>query len=135
MREVARAIGAASARWNSAATLFGLAGSPMLDVWRGMGTAAWRGEAFADRRYEADGTLRSRKLPGALITDPVRRPPRRPCACAARAGADHLRPRRYPGGGGDPEGVPRGVTMKRMKFLIALAFAAPLLAQTPASTS
>jgi len=28
------------------------------------------GEGFADRAYEADGTLRSRKLPGALITDP-----------------------------------------------------------------
>ncbi len=27
-------------------------------------------EAFADRRYEADGSLRSRKLPGALIEDP-----------------------------------------------------------------
>ena len=26
-------------------------------------------EGFADRRYEADGTLRSRKLPDALITD------------------------------------------------------------------
>jgi len=28
------------------------------------------GEAFADRRYEPDGTLRSRKFPDALITDP-----------------------------------------------------------------
>jgi 5-oxoprolinase (ATP-hydrolysing) subunit A len=27
-------------------------------------------EGFADRRYEADGSLRSRRLPGALITDP-----------------------------------------------------------------
>ena len=29
------------------------------------------GEAFADRRYEADGTLRSRKFADALITDPA----------------------------------------------------------------
>jgi len=28
-------------------------------------------EGFADRRYEADGTLRSRQLAGALITDPA----------------------------------------------------------------
>lgn len=28
-------------------------------------------EAFADRAYEPDGRLRSRSLPGALITDPV----------------------------------------------------------------
>ena len=31
---------------------------------------AQRGEAFADRRYEPDGTLRSRKLEDALIRDP-----------------------------------------------------------------
>jgi hypothetical protein len=41
----------------------------MLDVWRGMGMKVV-GEAFADRRYEPDGTLRSRKFPDALITDP-----------------------------------------------------------------
>jgi UPF0271 protein len=41
----------------------------MLDVWRTMGMAV-AGEAFADRRYEPDGTLRSRKFPDALITDP-----------------------------------------------------------------
>ena len=41
----------------------------MLEVWKGMGLSV-TGEGFADRRYEADGTLRSRKLPGALITDP-----------------------------------------------------------------
>ena len=28
-------------------------------------------EGFIDRAYEADGTLRSRRLPGALITDPA----------------------------------------------------------------
>ena len=50
--------------------LVGLAGSVMLDVWRDMGfrTAA---EAFADRRYEPDGSLRPRKYADALITDPA----------------------------------------------------------------
>jgi len=68
-REVARAIGEGVAQWNPRAALVGLAGSPMLDVWRGMGLAAL-GEGFADRRYEPDGTLRSRKFPDALITIP-----------------------------------------------------------------
>lgn len=67
--EVARAIGNGVARWSVRVPVFGLAGSPMLDVWRAMGLAV-AGEAFADRRYEPDGTLRSRKFPGALITDP-----------------------------------------------------------------
>lgn len=67
--EIAGAIGEAVARWNRAAIIFGLAASPMLDVWRDMGLRA-AGEAFADRRYEPDGTLRSRKFPDALITDP-----------------------------------------------------------------
>ena len=42
----------------------------MLDVWREMGIEGI-GEAFADRRYEADGTLRNRKFADALITDPA----------------------------------------------------------------
>jgi 5-oxoprolinase (ATP-hydrolysing) subunit A len=67
---VARAIGEGVARWNPGVTVFGLAGSPMLEVWRGMGLAV-AGEAFADRRYEPDGTLRSRKFADALITDPA----------------------------------------------------------------
>ena len=49
--------------------LVGLAGSLMLDVWRSAGFAVV-GEAFADRRYEPDGTLRSRSLGDALITNP-----------------------------------------------------------------
>ena len=66
---VARAIAEGAARWNPHTTLYGLAGSPMLDAWRAAGMAV-AGEAFADRRYESDGSLRSRQLPGALITDP-----------------------------------------------------------------
>lgn len=68
--EVARAIGSGVARWNPRVPIFGLAGSPMLEVWRGMNLPV-AAEAFADRCYEPDGTLRSRKLPGALITDPA----------------------------------------------------------------
>ena len=68
--EVARAIGRGVARWNPATALFGLAGSPMLTAWRDMALTAV-GEAFADRRYEADGTLRPRKYANALITDPA----------------------------------------------------------------
>ena len=67
---VARAIGEGVARWNRSVPVFGLAGSPMLEVWRSMGLQV-AGEAFADRRYEPDGTLRSRKFPDALITDPA----------------------------------------------------------------
>jgi len=49
--------------------LVGLAGSPMLDVFRKAGFAV-AAEAFADRRYEPDGTLRSRKFEDALIRNP-----------------------------------------------------------------
>ena len=67
--EVARAIGEGVARFGEGLVLVGLAGSAMLDVWRAMGfrTAA---EGFADRRYEPDGSLRSRRLADALITEP-----------------------------------------------------------------
>ena len=67
--EVARAIGDGVARWNPRAAVYGLAGSPALEVWRGMGLKPVA-EAFADRRYEPGGALRSRSLPGALITEP-----------------------------------------------------------------
>lgn len=69
-RELAKAIAAGVARWSRHVVLVGLAGSPMLDVFReaGFNIAA---EAFADRRYEPDGTLRSRKFEDALIRDPA----------------------------------------------------------------
>lgn len=50
--------------------LVGLAGAPALGVWRGAGFAVV-GEAFADRRYEPDGSLRSRKHNDAVIEDPL----------------------------------------------------------------
>jgi 5-oxoprolinase (ATP-hydrolysing) subunit A len=42
----------------------------MLDVFQEAGFAV-AAEAFADRRYEPDGTLRSRKFQDALIRDPA----------------------------------------------------------------
>jgi len=69
-RRIAQAIAAGVARWNREVVLVGLAGSPMLDVFRGAGFAI-APEAFADRRYEPDGTLRSRKFEDALIRDPA----------------------------------------------------------------
>src|ERR1017187_3397811 len=70
--EVARAIGRGVARWNRGVAVFGLAGASMLEVWRGMGLPAV-GEGFADRRYEPDGSLRSRQFPDALIRSEERR--------------------------------------------------------------
>ncbi len=68
-RELAQAIAEGVARWGQNVVLVGLAGSPMLDVFREAGFAV-AAEAFADRRYEPDGTLRSRKFEDALIRNP-----------------------------------------------------------------
>jgi len=68
-RELAQAIADGAARWRRDVVLVGLAGSPMLEVFREAGFAV-AAEAFADRRYEPDGTLRSRKFEDALIRDP-----------------------------------------------------------------
>jgi UPF0271 protein len=46
--------------------LVGLAGSRSLEAGRAAGLAVLA-EGFADRRYEPDGSLRSRTLPGALL--------------------------------------------------------------------
>jgi 5-oxoprolinase (ATP-hydrolysing) subunit A len=69
-RELAQAIVKGVAKWGKDVVLVGLAGSPMLDVFREAGFAV-AAEAFADRRYEPDGTLRSRKLDNALIRNPA----------------------------------------------------------------
>lgn len=69
-RAVAQAIADGVGRWNRDVVLVGLAGSLMLDVFR---AAAFRvaAEAFADRRYEPDGKLRSRRFEDALLRDPA----------------------------------------------------------------
>jgi len=68
---VAAAIAEGVARWRRDVILVGLAGSAMLEAFArgGFRTAA---EAFADRAYEPDGRLRSRRLAGALIEEPRR---------------------------------------------------------------
>jgi len=68
-RELAEALLEGVARWSRDVVLVGLAGSPMLEVFREAGFVV-AAEAFADRRYEPDGTLRSRKFEDALIRDP-----------------------------------------------------------------
>ncbi len=68
-RELADAIAQGVALWSREVVLVGLAGSPMLDVFQNAGFAV-AAEAFADRRYEPNGTLRSRKFEDALIRNP-----------------------------------------------------------------
>jgi|SRR5579864_2878564 len=68
-RELAEAFARGVAKFSKSLVLMGLAGSPMLDVFREAGFAV-AAEAFADRRYEPDGTLRSRKFEDALIRNP-----------------------------------------------------------------
>ena len=69
--EIARALCRAVLAIDSHMIVVGQAGSPCLNIYREMGlrTAA---EAFADRAYEPDGTLRNRTLPGALLDSPDR---------------------------------------------------------------
>jgi UPF0271 protein len=66
---IARGVDRALVGAASGIVLVGLAGSRCLEVWAREGYAV-APEAFADRRYEADGTLRSRALPGALLDAP-----------------------------------------------------------------
>ncbi|GAC1427893.1 MAG: 5-oxoprolinase subunit PxpA [Terriglobales bacterium] len=68
--ELSAAIAKGVARWDRNVVLVGLAGSLMFDVFRDAGFRV-AAEAFVDRRYEPDGTLRSRKVEGALIRDPA----------------------------------------------------------------
>ncbi|HET8946149.1 MAG TPA: 5-oxoprolinase subunit PxpA [Candidatus Polarisedimenticolia bacterium] len=65
---IARGVRAATPHAGAPA-LVGLAGSASLEVCRNAGFRV-ADEAFADRRYEPDGRLRSRALPGALLEDP-----------------------------------------------------------------
>jgi UPF0271 protein len=68
--ELAAAIAKGVARFSKDVVLVGLAGSKMLEVFREAGFRV-AAEAFADRRYEPDGTLRSRKFEDALIRNPA----------------------------------------------------------------
>jgi 5-oxoprolinase (ATP-hydrolysing) subunit A len=68
-RVLAQAIADGVVRWSRDVALVGLAGSLMLDVFQEAGFRV-AAEAFADRRYEGDGSLRSRKFEDAMIRDP-----------------------------------------------------------------
>ncbi len=67
--EVARAIARATARFSKELILIALANTPLVEAGQEMGLKVAL-EAYPERAYNADGTLRSRKLPGASIHDP-----------------------------------------------------------------
>ena len=67
--DIAQTIGQAIIQVDPLLKVMGLAGSKMLSVFDGLGLDTMA-EAFADRSYESDGTLRNRKYDDALITDP-----------------------------------------------------------------
>jgi UPF0271 protein len=69
-RVLADVVARAIRRFDRSLVLVGLAGSALIDAAQAAGLAA-AAEAFADRAYEPDGSLRSRALPGSLHTDPA----------------------------------------------------------------
>ncbi len=69
-RQLADAIAEAVYRVNPELLLFGLAGSELLGAGAAIGLRTVS-EAFADRSYEADGTLTPRGAEGAVIADPA----------------------------------------------------------------
>lgn len=67
-RSLADAIARAVHAFDPQLRLFGLAGSALIDAALAIGLPV-AAEAFADRRYLADGSLQSRREPGAVIDD------------------------------------------------------------------
>jgi UPF0271 protein len=66
--DVAKAIAKAVKEVNGDLILFGLKGSQSIEVAQAMGLQTAE-EAFADRRYENDGSLTPRSQPGACFTE------------------------------------------------------------------
>jgi UPF0271 protein len=66
--ELAAAIARAVAAFDKTLILFGLPGSEILTAGRASGLRV-AAEVFADRAYEADGSLASRRKPGSVIHD------------------------------------------------------------------
>jgi len=64
----AESIGRAVRRFDPSIILVGLAGSKMVEIWKDMGLRVAE-EVFADRAYNSDKTLVSRREEGAVITD------------------------------------------------------------------
>jgi UPF0271 protein len=69
-RPLAEAIARAVVRFSRQLILVGLANSLLVEAGLEAGLPVAR-EAFADRAYEADGSLRSRRRPGAVLEDPA----------------------------------------------------------------
>jgi len=67
-RVLADAIARAVHAFDPQLRLFGLAGSALIDAGKALGLPV-AAEAFADRRYLADGSLQSRREAGAVIDD------------------------------------------------------------------
>src|SRR3954466_6597979 len=67
-RELSEAIARAVAAFDASLILFGLPGSEILAAGRAAGLRV-AAEVFADRAYEPDGSLASRRKPGAVIHD------------------------------------------------------------------
>jgi UPF0271 protein len=66
--ELSAAIARAVAAFDESLILFGLPGSEILSAGRAAGLRV-AAEVFADRAYEPDGTLASRRKPGSIIHD------------------------------------------------------------------
>jgi 5-oxoprolinase (ATP-hydrolysing) subunit A len=66
--ELAAAIARAVAAFDKTLLLFGLPGSEILNAGRAAGLRV-AAEVFADRAYEPDGSLASRRKPGSVIHD------------------------------------------------------------------
>jgi UPF0271 protein len=66
---LAAAIARAVRRFSREVILVGLAGSLLIEAGLEAGLSVSR-EAFPDRTYETDGSLRPRSLPGAVLSDP-----------------------------------------------------------------
>jgi UPF0271 protein len=67
--DVARAIAEGVRRFRTGLVLVGAAGSMLIEAGRDAGLEVAE-EAFADRRYQSDGSTVPRGQPGAVITDP-----------------------------------------------------------------
>jgi UPF0271 protein len=67
--ELSAAIARAVAAIDRSLILFGLPGSEILNAGRAAGLRV-AAEVFADRAYEPDGSLASRRKPGSVIHDP-----------------------------------------------------------------
>ncbi len=69
--DIAEAIARAAALFDENLVLVGLPGSALLSAARRLGLRV-AAEAFADRSYEADGSLTPRHIPGAVSSEPER---------------------------------------------------------------